>query len=94
MTSRPSDRTSARLREESERILSVEEVRAYLAVPIGDRTVTLTIAGSSPGFGAVILILSIAWRTSGACTRDGTGSEVSRDAHPSGTCDRVLRAAV
>ena len=37
MTSRPSDRTAARLREESERILSLEEVRAYLAMPIGER---------------------------------------------------------
>jgi len=34
MTPVPSDRTAARLRQLSERVLSAEEVRAYLEAPI------------------------------------------------------------
>ena len=37
MTPGPSRRLAARLREEYERPLSADEVRAYLAVPISDR---------------------------------------------------------
>lgn len=37
MTPRPSDRTAARLRELSERALSADEVRSYLAAPIEAR---------------------------------------------------------
>ncbi len=37
MTAPHSARLAARLREESERTLSAEEVRAYLAVPISER---------------------------------------------------------
>jgi hypothetical protein len=45
MTPRPSDRTAERLRELSERVLTIDEVRAYLAAPIeaGEREEVLSL---------------------------------------------------